>query len=98
MWGDPKSDTAMSAATGLAAGQVEPAVFGGPFILPEVEKPSRWPIPPQPVEQEYAGPRKPGREKHCVAKNDTCMGWAMEGSDLCSGHAGRMLRRPREPR
>ena len=27
-----------------------------------------------------------GREKMCIAKNDTCKGYKMAGSDYCSGH------------
>lgn len=36
---------------------------------------------------------KPDRSKRCVANNNTCNGWRIKDSDLCSGHAGK-LRRP----
>jgi hypothetical protein len=32
--------------------------------------------------------RAPERDKRCAAKNDTCMGWAIHGSEFCSAHAG----------
>ena len=32
--------------------------------------------------------RPPEREKRCTAKDDTCMGWAIGGYDLCAAHAG----------
>ena len=39
---------------------------------------------------EPASARAAGREKKCHAKDDTCNGWAINGSDFCSGHAGKL--------
>jgi hypothetical protein len=44
----------------------------------------------------YVGPkpatsdpdRLPGREKRCIAKGDSCMGYHMVDSEFCAAHAG----------
>jgi hypothetical protein len=35
-----------------------------------------------------AEPAPTDRTKRCTAKDDTCMGWRINGSDLCAAHAG----------
>lgn len=30
----------------------------------------------------------PNRAKRCAAKDDTCMGWRIKGSEFCAAHAG----------
>jgi len=43
-----------------------------------------------PVAVPYYEPvvRPPEREKRCHAKDDTCKGWAIGGSEFCAVHAG----------
>jgi hypothetical protein len=65
MWGEPKSDILMAAATGSVTGAVTPAPVDG--------------VP-------YRNPR----DKRCIANDDTCMGWATNGSAYCAGHARRI--------
>lgn len=54
-------------------------------------------------EDEDVEPERPAeRAKRCMAKNDTCMGWAMTGGTLCAAHAGvwkphRLRQEPFEP-
>lgn len=45
--------------------------------------------------EELPQPRAEGRDKRCHAKDDTCMGWAIGGSEFCAAHAG--VFRPKTP-
>jgi hypothetical protein len=51
---------------------------------------------PEPVsEPETVRPTE--RDKRCIAKGDTCMGWAMKDSQYCAAHAGRLNPHVRVP-
>lgn len=34
----------------------------------------------------YVPPEPPDRSKNCIAKDDTCKGWRIEGSEYCMRH------------
>jgi hypothetical protein len=38
---------------------------------------------------DHSPPQRPAeREKRCMAKDDTCMGWRITDSEFCAAHAG----------
>lgn len=46
-----------------------------------------------PYEPPYVAP-PPDRAKKCRAKDDTCNGWRIGGSDFCSYHSGKLKQGP----
>lgn len=45
-------------------------------------------LPPEEVVEEAETLRPAARDRRCMAKNDTCMGWAIKGGEFCAAHAG----------
>ena len=61
-----------------------------PPVVPQPEPPRPVPEPEPVVPEPVPTIRAAGRDKKCHAKDDTCNGWAINGSDFCSGHAGKL--------
>lgn len=92
--GEP-DHTVTHAYTATAAAGVEliPAPYSGiPYYLDD--EPTAHMVVPEPLD-ELPQPRAEGRERKCVAKDDTCSRWAMKGTDLCAAHGGVL--RPKTP-
>ena len=62
----------------------EPKTDTRAAAAPEGSQPNPWGVPYKPP------PRDTSRDKKCKAKDNTCNGWKVTGSDFCAGHAGLM--------
>jgi ribosomal protein S3 len=67
--------------------EVVQAPYDGIPYYEDANEPTVALVVPQELD-ELPKPRAEGREKRCTAKDDTCMGWAIGGHDLCAAHAG----------
>lgn len=93
--GRPDESVTNAYVSSMAGVDVQPAPYDGiPYyadVIVVTDEPDDE--PKTLVQSERPGDpdvayRAEGRDKRCWAKDDTCMGWAINGSQFCAAHAG----------
>jgi hypothetical protein len=86
LYGRPDESVTNAFVASMAGVGVQPAPYDGiPYY--EDDEPTAHMVVPEPL-PELPKPRAEDRDKRCHAKDDTCMGWAIGGSEFCAAHAG----------
>lgn len=87
---DESVTNAWNAPSTMGTVQVAPEGSGVPYIGDEA---ANAPTTTETVNGKIVLARSPEREKRCLAKDDTCMGWRISDSDFCAAHAGKLYDR-----